>query len=196
MSDKPEQKELLRILISRLYRECGVEVEPMYPKVLVRVLPREQQTKGGIILPEGAKQNKPVLEGVVLKTYKPFFQKIYLADADWVREDPAPEVKYLQKAECCVKPGDHILFPHIEFGIVPVWPLDDGVGDYRMVPEPLIIGTLEYKRQDVKEWLYDLLADNDGGKTEDEWLDNMVEAVLKNADVVRKDVVSLTMSGA
>jgi hypothetical protein len=185
-----EQKELLKVLVTRLYQECGVEIEPLYPKVLVRVLPREQATRGGIILPDGAKQNKPVMEGVVLKTYKPFFQKVYVESISWRKDDWDQEATYRQLVKCELQPGDHIIFPHMEFGITPVWPLDDGVGEYRLVPEPVVFGKLEYQTQDMRVWLSLQLA-----RTQMSSL-HQAEHILKVADVIRKDIASLTVSGA
>jgi hypothetical protein len=185
-----EQKELLRVLVTMLYKECDCEVEPLYPKILIRVLPKEQK-RGSIWLPDG-KQNKPNWEGVVLKVYKPWYQKIYLSQAHWVSDDPDPEARYVQKVECVVKPGDHIVFPHIEYGQVPVHPLDDGVGDYRMIPENIILGTLEYDSQSTRDWLLNLIDEVDEENYSSE---ELVKKILKNADVIRKDVVALTMSG-
>lgn len=191
-----EQKELLRILVTRLYEECGIEVSPLYPKVLIRVLPKEQK-KGEIWLPEGTKQNKPTWEGIVIKVYEPFFQKIYLSEADWVKDNPDPAVRYMQRVECALKPGDHVLFPHIEYGVVPVWPLDGGVGDYRMIPESIILGKLEYERETTKKWVTELLVskleDWESYRPEDG--EDLAEELLKRADVIRKDGVSLTISG-
>jgi hypothetical protein len=181
--DKPEQKELLRVFVTKLYEECGVDVEPLFPKLLIRVLPKEQK-KGSIWLPDGKVQNKPNWEGVVLKVYRPFYQKIYLSDVHWVSDDPEPEVRYTQKVECQYQPGDHILFPHIEYGQVPIYPLDGGVGDYRMIPENIIVGKLQYQSQTVEDWLADELQSYEAARE-----------LLKNADVIRKDIVPLTTSG-
>ncbi|SRR6266403_930096 len=188
-----EQKELLRVLVTRLYQECGVEVEPLYPKILIRVLPKEQK-RGSIWLPDG-KQNKPEWEGVVLKVYKPFYQKIYLSEARWVADDPDPEARYVQKVECVLQPGDHILFPHIEFGEVPVWPLDGGVGTYRMIPENIVTSKLEYTRQSVKEWVKKFFYELEEGLPESRY-DYSVDHLLSSADVIRKDVVAKAMTGA
>jgi hypothetical protein len=184
-----EQKEKLREMVTRLYEECEVNVEPLYPKILIRVLPKEQK-KGSIWLPDGKAQNKPTWEGIVLKVYKPFYRKIYLTEAFWVVDDPDPEVRYTQKAECAYQPGDHILFPHIEIGEVPVWPLDEGKGDYRMIPESIILGRLDYESESTKDWLVTELLQPSMSVV------HQAENVLKQADVIRKDQHSLTMSGA
>lgn len=185
-----EQKELLRVLVTKLYQECGVEVEPLYPKMLIRILPREQK-RGEIWLPEGSKQNKTTWEGVVLKVYEPFYQKIFLSEAKWVKDDQDPEARYVQKVECAYKSGDHILFPPIEFGQVPVWPLDGGVGDYRMIPENIVVGRLEYTRETTKEWLLELFDDEELHQN----TDALIEKLLTYTDVIRKDISSKTLSG-
>jgi hypothetical protein len=183
-----DQQEKLQNLVNELHTACGLEVIPLYPKMLVRVLPKESKTKGGILLPGGKDQSKPVYEGIVLRTYKPFFQKVWVEDIAW-RKENWPEATYYQKVECELKPGDHILFPHIEYGITPVWPLDDGVGDYRMVPENVVTCKLEYETETLKQWLGSVIQLSDPLSFE------VVNAVLEKADVVRKDLQSLTVSG-
>lgn len=142
---KMSKKDKLQKLVTELYQECGQEICPLFPKVLVRLLPRGTETSGGIILPDESKyQNKPTHEAVVLKVYKPFFRRVWIEDLNWNTEGWDEDAKYMQKVECAVKPGDHILFPFAEFGITPVWPLDEGVGEYRLVPEQHITAVVEY----------------------------------------------------
>lgn len=188
--DSGEVREKLRKLVTELYESCGVDVEVMYPKILVRVLPKAQKISR-IILPDNQKQNKPVLEGLVLKTWRPFYQKIYLTQANWVKDDPEPNVRYTQKVESSVKPGDHILFPYIEFGIVPVEPLDQGKGDYRLIPEDLVLGKLVYRKQTMRKFLTELIGEMPLRANPDE----IAEGLLEHADVIRKDVESKTISG-
>jgi hypothetical protein len=182
------QKEALRQMVTRLYDECEISVEPLFPKLLIRVLPKYQK-RGRIWLPDGIDQNKPTWEAMVLKTYRPFYQKIYLSQAHWVSDDPDPEVRYTQKVESLYQPGDHILFPHIAYGAVPIWPLDEGKGDYRLIPEEIIIGKLEYERQPTLNWLTDVIFETThfGYDT--------AQNILKKADVIRKDVEAKTISG-
>lgn len=187
------QKEKLRELVTKLYQECGSTVEPLYPKILIRVLPKEQK-HGDIWLPDGRNQNKPTWEGLVLKVYKPFYQKIYLTDAHWVKDDPDPTVRYTQKVVCVVQPGDHILFPHIEFGQVPVQNLDGGVGEYRMIPEQIVIGKVEYLKEKTEKWVKRFFCELEGGLSESRY-EYEVSELLKLADVIRKDVDSVTISG-
>lgn len=190
--ETPEQKEKLRKYVTSLYEECGQEVIPLFPKVLIRVLPRAQK-KGNIWLPEN-KQNKPNWEAIVLRVYEPFYRKIYLTEASWVKEDPEPEVRYTQKVECQYQPGDHIVFPHIEFGQVPT-PLDEGIGDYRVIPENIIVCRLDYTTLSQWSWLTDFIKKTTENHLEDFEPLSIAEEILKNADVLRKDVVPQTMSG-
>lgn len=176
--------EELQKLVTKLYQEAGREIEPLYPRVLVRVLPREQETKGGIWLPEH-KQNKPALEGVVLKTYKSFW-KLF---SETENEDHSFVTKK-EWVEPQVKVGDHVVFPSIEFNITPVWPLDDGAGDYRLVPEEHMMAVLTYEQQTTREWLFEVIADC-GSII----VDKKVDAILERAEVIRKDLKSLTVSG-
>lgn len=191
-----EQKAKLSAVVTELYESAGRETWPLFPKVLVRVLPRTQKV-GGIYLPDEGKQNKPAWEGVVIRTYKPFYQKIYLSDARWVKDDPDPEARYVQKVECELKPGDHVMFPFMDYGITPV-DLDGGKGEYRCVPEHLIMAKVEYERENVHKWLENLLL---GAFEATEKIDRqdhrmiMAEYILKHADVVRRDLESVTISG-
>lgn len=187
----------LKALVTKLYLEHETTVHPMFPKVLVRLLPREHKTKAGLWVPDGA-QNKPVHEGIVLETYKPFWRSIWkLTDIDSYKVitshtllDEQDRIQAIWQ-ECAVKAGDHIIFPYMALGITPVWPLDDGRGDYRLVPEGEIYGTLNYEKKPTKDWLSDLLIETGNvGFTGD-----VATAILAKADVVRKDLPSLTTSG-
>lgn len=178
-------------LVTKLYQETEVTVKPMFPKVLVRLLPREQQTKAGLWLPDGA-QNKPVHEGVVLDTYESFWYDIWKSKLHYVAiTSPTllDEDDHIQAIwqECAVKPGDHVVFPHMALGITPVWPLDDGRGDYRLVPEGEILGKLEYEKESTREWLIESALVG--------LLPDMADKLLAQADVIRKDLVSKTVSG-
>ena len=182
-----EQKVKLGKMVTDLYEQAGVETIPLFPKILLRVLPKEQKV-GSIYLPEGSKQNKPTWEGVVIRVYEPFFQKVYLSEVSWVRDDPDPVLRYVQKCESELKPGDHVLFPHIEYGITPI-SLDGGRGDYRCVPEHLIMARVNYRKETTREWLREFIGSSELAVPE------LVDTLLQNADVIRRDVVSLTISG-
>ena len=190
------QIEKLGRYVNELYEAAGQETIPLFPKVLVRVLPREQKV-GRIYTPD-KKQNKPTWEAVVLRVYEPFFQKIYLSDVNWVKDDPDPKVRYVQRVECALKPGDHVLFPHLEYGITPI-SLDNGKGEYRCVPEQHIMARIEYTSKNADDWLKDMLDDfawhENFTPQNDEDIKLLAAHILKNADIVRRDLVSVTLSG-
>lgn len=202
--------DALTEMVTKLYQETEVQVMPSYPRVLVRVLPKEQMTKGGIMLPEH-QQNKPTHEGVVLAVYKPFWKTIIKSDREnWERHRAQILVEIrdgegkleAEKVwiESPVKPGDHVLFPHMAIGIVPVWPLDDGKGDYRLVPDDQILSRLTYAQESTRDWLLgvvDLRPEALKGESVDMMLAaEVVDRILANADVIRKDVRAKAMSGA
>lgn len=183
----------LRELVTKLYQEYEVEVEPTFPRVLVRVLPKEQETKGGIILPD-YQQNKPTQEGLVLKVFKPFWQTISKVPANFDIKNKDTEIDekgYPKKVwqESVVKPGDHILFPVMAFGITPVWPLDDGKGDYKLIPEWEILATLTYHGLSLLDEVKDALLE--AGHN----IHFQAKYLLENFDIIRKDVVPVVISG-
>jgi co-chaperonin GroES (HSP10) len=189
----------LKEIVTRLYQGKGIVVHPTYPRVLVRVLPKEQETKDGLILTD-YQQNKPTHEAIVLEVYKPFWKTLVKSDREtWERSRPNNLVQLLENGEVetekvwiesPVKIGDHILFPHMALGIIPVWPLDDGRGEYRLIPDEHILGTVEYEKTPTKEWLIELISP---------YLDHPVPDVagmiLERATVVRTDFPSKTISG-
>lgn len=99
------KEELLSRVCQEIYDECEQRMRPMYPWVLVRVLPKEHKI-GGIWLPEN-QQNKPIYEGIVLET--------------WQKAGKQSEFKV----------GDRIAFPSFEGAPHPY--LDDKM--YRLVRE-------------------------------------------------------------
>jgi hypothetical protein len=198
-----DTKEQLKDLILKLHNELGVVVEPTYPRILVRELPKEQIV-GGIYLPDWQKhqQNKPASEGVVIKTYKPLFvpvSKVGRMEIDEMGNMAAVKRQFIDDdgktlgywLESKLQAGDHILYPHMEFGIVPVEPLDEGKGDYKMVPEGIIVSRLHYEQEKTKDWLEQWFRKN----TYEDWPQEVADDLLQNADVIRKDVVAKTLSG-
>ena len=136
----------------------GRRLIPNPPYILVRVLPKEHITEGGIILPE-TDQNKPVYEGIVIETWRPFIER-----REFVPKDPTPEFtaqykiidKYFYEIEhrCHLEVGQRIAFPHFE-GMSTGGYLNDKY--YRMVREGVnqqtkgglpfcsVLGILDYK---------------------------------------------------
>lgn len=95
-----QKEEQLAKLAQELYEEIRY-VRPMYPWVLVRVLDREQKI-GSIHIPQGTKQNKPVLEGIVLATWATNIKCI---------RAPEPHGAFVEITSE-LEPGQHVLFPH------------------------------------------------------------------------------------
>jgi len=74
---------------------------------LVRVLPKDMVSAGGIVLPD-QRQNKPCHEGIVLEVYRPY--KEYVKVEDSYANEHMEEVWY----ECPVKVGQRVIYPHFE----------------------------------------------------------------------------------
>jgi hypothetical protein len=130
------------------------------------------------------KQNKILIEGVVLAVYKPFWQRHFVADGrgdllmDKLTFPDMKEVKAVWR-EAGVQIGDHVVWAHHEGA--PVTPLTD---EYRLINEDVIQGRLDYQSKDASlEWMANVLQN--GGRAE----------LLEKAFVVRKDMFSLTLSG-
>jgi len=138
---KREKAEKLAKLEKQLYKithaiyDLSVDgrlLVPRHPYILVRVLPKEHITPGGIILPE-TDQNKPVYEGIVISVWKPYVEIRHVATKiNGVNSSPihTDEIKIYH--ECDVKPGDRVAFPHYE-GIALGEYLDDKY--YRLIRE-------------------------------------------------------------
>jgi co-chaperonin GroES (HSP10) len=112
-------------LAQKIYAEGTRKILPTYPWVLIRVIPKEQKL-GGIYLPDNAgsaQQNKPLYEGIVLVTWKPFVDKLKP-----VKEGGA---EYYRERKSEFVPGDRILYP--SFAGLPVNFLDET--KYRLVRE-------------------------------------------------------------
>lgn len=172
-------KEKFDELAQRLYQEHERRVQPKYPWILVRVLPREHQ-KGSIILTE--KQQKIVEEGVVLETWPSFWS---------MEERKRIDGEFFtvrRKIECDVAVGDHVLFPHYEG--MPVGALLDEK-QYRFVRTSNyqdarceVMGKWEYDPEPVAAKLADVIGQ---GTT--------VEDLLDQFYVIPKDMNARTISG-
>lgn len=121
--EKLEQK--FGELAEEIYQAGERRIQPSYPWVLVRVVPKEQKV-GSIFMSENSgarEQNKPLWEGIVLVTWKPFTETHISFELDGA--------KYYKHMESEFKAGDRILFPH--HSGLPVNFLDDR--RYRLVRE-------------------------------------------------------------
>lgn len=185
--DEMKAREELRKLITKMYEETGAEVDPTFPRVLVRLLPKEQQTMSGLWLPD-QQQNKPTAEGVVLKTYKPFTLSRGMARSKSAIEllDKPVEIKP------SVGPGDHVLFSHYEG--IPVPRLDGGRGDYRLVDEFAFQAIVRCERKPVKDWLVELFGHLLEDSVDEVYLKDTIDKFLTEADVIRHETAK-TLSG-
>lgn len=142
---KPVEEMELDKQVLALFDSYNYEYIPTFPSLLVRVLPREQRY-GRLILPDNKSQNKPVFEGIVLRTWKPFNKEEGFAVRGLPKSMKGP-------IESQFKPGDHILFPH--WIGVPMLGLHEAF--YRSIPETFfygtehgnILGILEYTKESV-----------------------------------------------
>lgn len=182
-----------------LSRKLKINYTPMYPAVLVRVLPKEHISVGGLWLPD-TKQNKPIYEGIVLRVYPP--KRIQLDSGKWITMDSGLAM------------GDHILFPHWSGEAVP-W-LRDALGakagedeEYRAIPargmlslagmkesgEPFLKLNYEKESVDVKlKAILDELIDVDwlNGSMD---LSEAIDKIKKEFDIQVKVKASKTVSG-
>lgn len=131
-----KEKQLAK-LCQELYEEGEQRFYPMYPWILVRVLPKETKI-GSLWLPD-TQQNKPIYEGIVLET--------------WKKAGKQSEFKL----------GDRIGFPSFEGA--PTNFLDDKlyrlvreVVNYKDYPNCGIYGWIEYDGDvRIKEGLHELM---------------------------------------
>lgn len=149
-----EMKERQLAKICREIYELSVDGRKfnyvMHPYVLVRVLDKEHITGGGIILPDTV-QNKPVYEGIVLATWKPYIERRFVKHKSPDGESGPvhfDEIEIVHK--CSLEIGTRVAFPHYE-GLSLNGYLDDKY--YRMIREGTdqnkgpfcsVLGTITY----------------------------------------------------
>lgn len=138
-----ELAQMLSDLCLAIYMSGGQRLIPMQPFVLVRVLPKDMVSDGGIILPN-VQQNKPLHEGVVLEVYRPYTVEETIVDP----KDKRKKARILRYV-CPVKPGDRVAYPHYE-GIQHKYLGDDYVlvrqsADQNKFPYMQIAGIVDYK---------------------------------------------------
>lgn len=123
------KEEKLAKLCQEIYEESEQRFQPLYPWVLVRVLPKETKI-GGIWTPDTA-QNKPIYEGIVLEPWAPFY------------DNKSNSIRSSQ-----FQTGDRIAFPSFEGA--PVSFLDDKY--YRIVRE--IVNFKDYPNCGIYGWIH------------------------------------------
>jgi co-chaperonin GroES (HSP10) len=147
----------------------------MYPWVFVRVLPREQVRKSGIILPD-IDQNKTVLEGIVLST--------------WAEHELPNGTKV--RSECAL--GDHVLFPH--WTGLPIIGFKDK--HYRIVREVNwaadqggIFAKVEYGQKQMLETELKAVLKSSEGET----YEGLIEKLMERFIFIDVKQQSVTLSG-
>ena len=170
-------------VVTKMYHSYDRILEPLYPWLLVRPLPKSKLSDGGIILVE--KQNKPNHEAVVLATWKPFWENVEKENTE-----TGEVLKVRVWNESDLKPGDHIVHPH-HVGL-PDAVLPDN--QYRMIREEDVFCTLHYRdsgwlRKELREQL------KQGWDGKDSW-DALMVDIFEKFDIVPKHGYQpMTLSG-
>ena len=192
------KEQQLNELALQLFAEHECTIIPRFPLVLVRILPRDQQ-QGGIWLPGGKQQNKPVYEGIVLRIWEPHLIKEGVRFNKW--EDGLPnDGTYILESELTM--GEHILFEH--WAGFPVPGLHEDF--YRMVPEFMnikrengpIFGKLVYQRERSKDVLNNIILNicaSSEGASIDQVTEKLLAAISEEFDIARKVKSIKTVSG-
>jgi len=175
------------------YNKLNLNIVPMYPAVLIRLLPKERVSRSGLIYFPDEKVNKPVYEGIVIRSYEPKHVLVNKGRRILV--------------ESGVKPGDHILFPHWSGETVP-WLNDVTLNvdndEYRLVPARgvaqigslkeagEIFGILQEASPLTKEAFHDYLNswDREYPKSHE-----LVDEFFEKYEIIEKIKTSRTTSG-
>lgn len=180
-----------------LYQHACRSLTPRRDWVLLRVLEREQVTKGGIIVP-GFEQNKPLHEGIILATWEPWTEERTTRD-----EEGRTVVRVIHhRSE--LKAGDHVLFDH--WAGVPVLSDSKINCNFRLVKEPddpnlgSIKAVVEYSEKDERphEIMTELLREMniDVNSREFDQMCRLAAARIEDRFLlVDRDQQSITLSG-
>lgn len=141
-----ELSEQLAQLCIDIYLSGGQRFTPLPPFVLIRVLPKDMVSEGGIVLP-GVQQNKPVHEGIVLETYRPYTEEVKLKKK-WADGSYEESIGIIHR-ECSLKPGDRVAYPYYE-GVPHKFLGDDYMlirqaADQIKFPYCQCLGTIDYE---------------------------------------------------
>lgn len=151
---REEKEQRLDDLAQELYQSSERIITPIYPWLVVRIMPKEQRI-GTIFLPD--KQNRLFYEGIVLATWKPFYRH-YTGNLKFDGGRMANKAVLVQSA---VDLGDRVVFMHFEGQPIPYF--DEK--NYRMIhevethPNGGVWGKLHYKDdEDLRDKLNKLFA--------------------------------------
>jgi co-chaperonin GroES (HSP10) len=198
---REESEEMVDILAQELYATSKRCFTPVYPWVFVRVLPKEQITAGGIVLPMHD-QNKTVHEGIVLAIWKPVEHVATELNKDGVDWRSSQTRDYRRRpVQSDLKAGDHVLFQH--WAGIPV----EGFSEkrYRVVKdldwrpdgEGGIFATVEYmegaKRAVTR--LHTILSEANSDDAEAGGIEDLVTRINSEFMLVERGGYSVTLSG-
>lgn len=190
---REEELDKLAVEIFSNYRDYE-QVVPRFPYCIVRILPKDV-TIGGIYVPDVARTNKPVYEGIVLRVWEP--RHIF---------DHKGQQRVLYSD---LEVGDHVLFPH--YAGQPLPGLNEG--KYRAIPEGItrnggnvfgsevgvIFAKLDYTRPRVEDVFVQLLEDKFQLTTTSidcRDIPLLLQSIRQEFDISVKIKGSMTKSGA
>lgn len=104
-------ESMLSAIAGEIYLRGGHRLIPLPPFILVRVIPKELTSAGGILLPS-QRQNKPAHEGIVLQTYSPYQEEkvLHRVLPDGTKEEYIGHIR----RECPVQIGQRVMYPYYE----------------------------------------------------------------------------------
>lgn len=189
MGETLEQVQELKRYVQKTYEGLGLDVLPIYPYVLLRVIPKEQEIGLGagrrLFTPQ--RVNKTVFEGQIIKTYRP-------GNVVTKRCEKCGTVAgRMSWRESSLKPGQHVLFAH--YVGIPVEQLCYywKAGEYRLVEEGAILGVVEYEDKTDEEKLREILDKRFPNASRYD-IEKAVQDVLSQSTVVFSQKAK-TMSG-
>jgi co-chaperonin GroES (HSP10) len=144
-------EEQLRKTVYELYKLASGKHRfiPLKGKIVVRVLPKDMITSGGILLPDTA-QNKVVYESIVISVFEPWVEERQ------VKRNGKMETDYIHH-RCPVQVGDRVAFPHY-IGMPVGSYLDDKY--YRIINAAEVLGVIYFDGdEDVKRILRESMVD-------------------------------------
>src|SRR6266446_4483473 len=111
-----EESTEIQDVVNKYYAKRQIDIFPSYPYVLVRVLPKAQKVGegkyGDLIAPD--QHNKPIHEGIVIATFKPFYKRLWYSVKKYMYGEGEAECTEDYLVESPVEPGDHIIYQHFE----------------------------------------------------------------------------------
>lgn len=185
-----EKQDVLQTYVDEYYKDAVMRIRPVYPYILVRLLPRAHKV-GSLFVPETSK--KIMHEGIVLETFRPFWQRLRsqaLEEKELLIQPPAEVGAHILFEWFEGVPVEHTLFKTAyvqsqKYVLVAASPVGGGRNGVLAVVE---------NSTDIEKALEQLLADDlelDNAPTNNE----LAKSILENFLVTPKDQTSVTRSG-